>query len=376
MVHNADIAILVVDDEEFIRRMVMRILAEKGYMCAQAADGSKALEALAAREFALVISDVNMPGMSGLEMLATVRQLHPDTAIIMLTGVDNQETAIRALELGAYGYLIKPFQPNELVINVANALRRRDLEKLRDEYAQRLEREVAEYTDEIRQRETQLRTLVIELSMSEEQERRRIATALHDQISQVLAFAKIELRALMTDQAPSAARDRLERTWSYIDQAYQQTKTLTFEVSPPILYDLGLEAALDWLAEQYQTQHGLHIQLLRDGDTVPLTEKIALILFRAVQELLTNVVKHAHAHQVTIHLVYLDTAMQISVTDDGVGYIETMRTVAGTKKPKTFGHFNLRERINYLGGRFDLTSQPHQGTQVTIEVPFASRDDE
>lgn len=370
------IEILVVDDDEDIRNLVQRILQKNGYICTLATNGSEALALLSAREFALVIVDYLMPGMTGLELLETIQQCAADIAIIILTGSGSQKVANHALELGAYGYMLKPFQADELLINVTNALKRRDLEKLHNEYEQRLEREILEQTREIRQHETQLRTLTIELSMTEEHERRRMATALHDQISQMLAFAKMELQALLTDLTSSTARECLERTLSYIDQAYQQTKTLTFELSPPILYDIGLEAALDWLAEQYRTQHGLHIMLSRDGDTVPLKEKIALILFRAVQELLTNVVKHAHAQHITIHLAYLDTAIQIRVTDDGVGIKETMRKVAGTKKPLTFGHFNLRERISYLGGKFYLTSQPNQGTQATIEVPIVSRDDE
>lgn len=153
---TATTAILVVDDEEYLRRMVIRILAEKGYMCTQAANGREALAVLGGQEFALVISDINMPEMSGLELLVEIRLLRPEAAVIMLTGMDSQETGIQALELGAYEYLIKPFRANALLINVVNALRRRDLEKLRNDYEHQLEREVQERTLEIRQRETEI----------------------------------------------------------------------------------------------------------------------------------------------------------------------------------------------------------------------------
>jgi putative two-component system response regulator len=156
MTHEVDPTILVVDDEEYLRRMVIRILTEKGYVCAQATNGREALDALTGRAYALIISDITMPEMSGLDLLAVARQVQPDVAIIMLTGMDSQDTAVKALELGAYGYLIKPFQANALLINVANALRRRDLEMMRNEYEHRLEREVHERTMDIRQREERI----------------------------------------------------------------------------------------------------------------------------------------------------------------------------------------------------------------------------
>ena len=163
-------AILIVDDEEYVRRLVMRTLQEHGYQCGQAACGSEALEVLATREYALVISDMMMPGMSGLELLAAIRQARPDLAVIMLTALDNPETGVTALELGAYGFMIKPFMANELLINVANALRRRDLEKLRDDYEHRLERDVRERTVEIHQREEEITLRLVAASEFRDEE--------------------------------------------------------------------------------------------------------------------------------------------------------------------------------------------------------------
>jgi len=123
------VRVLVVDDEDHICRMVTRLLEEKGYACEQALSAEEPLEALDEADFALVVADIMMPGMSGPDLLRKVKERQPDVAAIMLTGVDKQDTAIEALELGAYGYMIKPFQENELLINVANALRRRIIGK-------------------------------------------------------------------------------------------------------------------------------------------------------------------------------------------------------------------------------------------------------
>ncbi|MEI6519493.1 MAG: HD domain-containing phosphohydrolase [bacterium] len=156
MPNNFDINILVVDDEDYLRRLVARILQEKGYTCIQACSGKEALDLLLIQDFALMITDIMMPGMTGIELLSLARKLRPDIAVIMLTGLDSQETAIQALEQGAYGYMIKPFQPNELLINVINALRRQDLEKLRNDFENDLQAQVLERTRDIRNREEEI----------------------------------------------------------------------------------------------------------------------------------------------------------------------------------------------------------------------------
>jgi putative two-component system response regulator len=142
--------ILVVDDEPNISRLVSQLLAVKGYSSRVCDSGAQALDVIATGDFNLVISDINMPGMSGIDLLSRVRKSHPDIAFIMLTAVDDHATAVRSLELGAFGYIIKPFEANELFINVSNSLRRRELEMERDRYEERLEHEVRERTAEIR----------------------------------------------------------------------------------------------------------------------------------------------------------------------------------------------------------------------------------
>ncbi len=121
------IKILIVEDEPYIGRLLARYLKMEGYVCRTAPDGETALELLQSEKFHLVISDIMMPGMSGMDLLNIIRTLYPDTAVLMVTSVGDRETGILAIELGAYGYVIKPFERNEILINVANALERRRL---------------------------------------------------------------------------------------------------------------------------------------------------------------------------------------------------------------------------------------------------------
>lgn len=141
--------ILIADDEQIIRDTFSRLLGYAGFDCVVAQDGSKALELLEKDPCALLLSDINMPGMDGIELLRESLQKHQDLAVLMITGVDDRDVAIRCLELGAYGYIIKPVKMNELVINVTNALHRRELEIVYKRYNEHLKQLVQERTAEL-----------------------------------------------------------------------------------------------------------------------------------------------------------------------------------------------------------------------------------
>ena len=135
-------SVLVVDDDGAMRRMISRILERAGHECHDAADPGGAQFAQA-HEFSLVTCDVNMPGGSGLDLVAELRQHHPDLAVVMVSGVDDPHTAATATKLGAFGYVIKPFESNEILISAENALRRRELELENRAHREGLERLVA-----------------------------------------------------------------------------------------------------------------------------------------------------------------------------------------------------------------------------------------
>jgi putative two-component system response regulator len=188
--------ILVVDDEPAIRGLVRRLLERAGYDCRTAESPEEAERLLEDADFELLLADLQMPGGSGLELIARVRTRHPDTAAIMITGVDDPQLAEAALSLGAYGYIVKPFSPTELSIQVMNALRRRKLE-----IAQRNERQRLEQVVEARTAE--LRRAVTDLKRSEEETARRLAAAVEARdhetaahIERVSAFSGLVARRL------------------------------------------------------------------------------------------------------------------------------------------------------------------------------------
>jgi putative two-component system response regulator len=153
--------VLVVDDEESVRKMIARMVTSGGeWDCETAADAAEARMMLARRGFSIVICDVNMPGESGTELTRWIREHHPDVAVLMATGIDDPQLAQSVLELGAYGYLVKPFKRHEVQINVANALGRRRLELENRDHRALLEQRVEERTQELRRtREETIRRL-------------------------------------------------------------------------------------------------------------------------------------------------------------------------------------------------------------------------
>lgn len=143
--------ILVVDDEELIRRLLKQILDSKGYICETASNAAEARELLRADEFELILSDINMPGESGLEFIRDAISKYPEVAAIMVTAVDDPMVAEAALEIGVYDYITKPIERNSVLISAANALRRRELEAAERNYRQDLERTVTERTQSLQE---------------------------------------------------------------------------------------------------------------------------------------------------------------------------------------------------------------------------------
>ena len=169
--------IIVVDDEEPIRRILARLLQRNGYACETAHDAASARAAMQRESFDLVLTDMDMPDVTGLDLITQVVEEYPDTATVMVTGMDDTALAQAALEIGAYGYIIKPFEPNEVLIGVANALRRRDLEMENRNHRLRLEQMVRDRTDELWGAIARLEHAESELRLSQEETIQRLSIA-------------------------------------------------------------------------------------------------------------------------------------------------------------------------------------------------------
>jgi PAS domain S-box-containing protein len=218
--------------------------------------------------------------------------------------------------------------------------------------------------------QAQLKSLASELTLTEERERRRIATELHDRIGQLLVISKVKLGALREFEQSDEFTGAVNEICDSLDQSIQNTRSLTFDLSSPILYELGFEAAVaEWLDEQIREKHGIETEFIDDGQPKPLDDDISVLLFRDVRELLINVVKHAQADKVKVAVRRIDNEIYVSVEDDGVGFNISEITSIATKT-RGFGLFSIRERLEQLGGRLEIDSKPGCGTRVTVIAPL------
>lgn len=216
----------------------------------------------------------------------------------------------------------------------------------------------------------QLRALAIELSLAEEKERRRVAAELHDEIGQNLALAKMKLSDCFQDVAlPAGAAKAVRELEGLLARTIQEVRSLTFQISPPLLYEVGFEAAVEWLAEEFEAKHRLQVAIDCDPLSTPLGEELSSTLYHVVRELLVNVVKHAQAGKVSITMKRDAGCIRVTVRDDGKGFQPPQ---GGARKEMAgFGLFNIRQRVQHLGGELEVRSGGG-GTTVAISVPLAA----
>lgn len=214
----------------------------------------------------------------------------------------------------------------------------------------------------IREYQRQLKSLITETTLTQERERRQIATILHDEIGQSLALANIKLGILEKGALP-AERQSLTDVRRLVSETIEMSRLLTFETSPPILYQVGLLAALESLAETFRKCHGLPVEFRHETDSVKLGEEINVLLYHSTRELLMNVLKHAEATAVRIACSQQSQGIRITVSDNGVG-------MPLAEKTNGFGLFSIRERLSHLNGKMTIDTGPASGTTVTIQVPL------
>ncbi len=232
-----------------------------------------------------------------------------------------------------------------------------------------LEQRVAQRTAQAQQQADLLRLLASELTKTEERERRRMAQLLHDHLQQLLVAARMSLaRARRRVEDPETNR-LLGEADAVMDQSICESRSLTVQLSPPVLYDAGLEAALRWLARDMADKHRLIVEVEAQAADEPAEEETRVFLFHAARELLFNVVKHAQVERARLRLAKTaDGAMRLEVIDEGVGFDAPGED--GLREGRSgFGLFQIRERVGLVGGKMEIEGTPNEGTRVTITLP-------
>jgi PAS domain S-box-containing protein len=232
-----------------------------------------------------------------------------------------------------------------------------------------LERRIAERTAVAEHRALQLQRLAGELSRVEEHERRRLARVLHDHLQQLLVGAKFSISMLRGQVHDDGLRQSLTQVNDLLNDSITASRSLTVELSPPILSQGNLAAALHWLAQWMEEKHELVTEIRAADEANPQDDSTRNLLFQAVRELLLNVVKHAGVKRAIVETHLTDDGhVRITVADTGVGF-DPARIGRGHDPLTGYGLFNLQERLSLLGGRLLIDSAPGAGARVTLLAP-------
>lgn len=219
----------------------------------------------------------------------------------------------------------------------------------------------------------QLRALTSALITTEERERRRIATELHDHIGQTLAITRIKLEMLHALASYSGFAEALEEIQGFVKQAIKETRSLMTKLSPPVFYELGLNAALEWLMQYFEEQHNLRIIYKGKDHSVSIDEDLQIFLLQATRELLMNVVKHAGVEEAELILRTNRKQIKIEVIDHGAGF-EVSKIGTPLDWRGGFGLFSIYERLKNLGGQLQIRSNRGEGTHFTLIAPHGTKE--
>ena len=337
------------------------------------------------RAGALLLTEEALEPVQGSLLLDALKAQPPWSElplIILTSGGESRRAGLLNLAAAAAGtvtLLERPISTLTLIRSVQVALRsRRRQYQVRDLVTQlanlndTLEQRVAKRTAEAVEQAQKLRLLSAQLSLAQEAERRRIGEMLHEDLQQLLVAARMQLAALGRTQ-DAAQREPIAREIAdVLERSFKLTRSLSVELAPPVLYEHGLAAALEWLAAETRKNYNIEVTVEADCSANPKAADMRIFLFRAVRELLLNSAKHAGGSAVRMTMQHRrPDKVRIIVADDGPGFdpnsLDDKRTGS-----QTVGLLNIRERVSSFGGEFHINSGPKRGTRITLSLPRGS----
>jgi signal transduction histidine kinase len=347
----------MVEDDAADAELIKHALRKDGlaFTTDRVETGEDFMQALEEESPDVILSDYALPSFDGYTALSIAQKKCPDVPFIFVTGTMGEEVAIETLKNGATDYVLK-LRLARLAPAVHRALR---------ETKERGERKRA--VEQLRQSHEQLRALSVYLQHVREEERMRISRAVHDELGQALTGLKIDL-SWLSGRLPKQMGPLINKTRemsSHIDETIQTVRRISTELRPGILDHLGLVAAIEWQANELQTRTGIQCKVSNSLDRTILDEELNTVFFRIFQETLTNIIRHAGATRVDVHLKEEEGRLILEVKDNGRGITrEQMSNV------KSIGLLGMRERAALLGGEVNITGMPKKGTKVIVSIPL------
>jgi len=256
-----------------------------------------------------------------------------------------------------------------LSVYVRDITKRKKVEEALRQLNETLEQQVAERTELAERRARQLQALALQLTLTEQRERRRIAEILHDDFQQLMVAAKMRQETLI-HSIDNALVPAAEDVLKLVKQSISVSRSLTAELSPLVLQQGRLSAALQWLVHWFQEKHGLTVELQIAPNTDVDQEEITVLMFQSIRELLFNVVKHSGVKSARVEMSFdKENRLRVAVSDQGLG-LDPDRTWEKTQDSSAFGLFSIRERLTLMGGSLEVESSPGHGATFSLMVPI------
>lgn len=347
---QSSVCVLLIEDNEGFRYFIRDVLTRQsrsGFELMESATLEGALEILKSGNVDVILLDLGLPDSAGFSTFARTRAGEPHVPVIVLTCMDDDALAIRAMRQGAQDYLVKDqIDKNLLVRAIRYAMERARIDRA-------------------------VRTLSARLLQLQDEERRRIALALHDSTAQNLAALSMNLSLLiaMKDRLPDDAHGLLDECTEYADACAKELRTTSYLLHPPLLDELGLAGAVREYADGFAVRSGIRVDLEIPRNLDRRSKPVETALFRVIQEGLTNVHRHSGSRTASIRLAVSEDEIVAEVRDTGCGIpLDRMPESQGYSGVGV-GIAGMTERMRQLGGRLEIGTD-ESGTRITATLPL------
>lgn len=351
--------IIITDDRRATRHLIRSILEPDGYHLLEAENGREALTLYNSSQPDLVLLDIMMPIMDGLEACTRLKKLPGGNfvPVLIFTAYDEGMEVERAFQAGASDFINKPLNGEELRHRVNRLLYLRELELQRQ-------------TDEAKLKSSYatIQSLSRKVLNAYEAERVRLARELHDEVGMALTTLKLNLQLLnkdISDSGFSAHEGQMATSISCVNNLLSAIRSKAVFMRPPALDELGLVAVVESMLNEFR-HTGMGVELQIGGQYEKLPAEIEMSLYRCIQEALTNVARHASATNVSVGLDCNSQVVRVRITDDGIGFDPR----GGRATGKSLGLQGMKERVALLGGKLNINSSPGKGTNIQITIPL------
>ncbi len=341
--------ILVVDDDPVIVKLYQIILKKEGFESIVATCGMDSLIAIAEHKPEIILLDVVLPDYSGLDLCRQIKRNpeYVNIKIILVSGMDVSPAHVaEGIELGADDYLVKPFDPKELMARIKNCLKLQKVEA------------------ELRDKNQELKNLSMHLQNVREEERKFFAREVQEELGQLTAVLKMDVDWLLINakDVPETQLNRITNASETANLIINTIRRIASSLRPSMIDELGLHESLEWQCKRFSSTYNIPCSFDFESEVQGISNEIKTAIFRICQEAFANITEHAQASRVTVTTRYEENNLCLCIMDDGISFHET-------QSRHTMELIGMRERASSINGSLNIESTNGEANMVIVVVP-------